>query len=82
MMDSLVKLLSSVVSFGKNESLNKKKLIMTSIPFYSLLLLMVTFSELLWNYAWISFLITYTLIPLLDGIFALDKENPTENERK
>jgi len=57
-------------------------LLMTSLPYYTLLAILILSYETIFTEPWFLVALIYAIVPLVDEIFTRDYRNPTEEERK
>lgn len=81
-MQSFVNLVDNSLPAKKIDVFGKGGLLMTSKPYYLLLLIMILAFQTVWTHAWILVVVIYVLLPFLDEVFSLDEVNPTEVQRK
>lgn len=62
----------------KIEIFDKKDILFSTIPYYSLATVTVLGYRILWDHPWLLVALLYGLLPLMDEIFLKDNVNPTE----
>lgn len=81
-MQALVTTLEKLVPARKINIFKEEALLMSSLPYYSLLLVMLLGYSAIWNHPWFLAALVYAILPLMDELFLKDYTNPTEEERK
>ena len=59
---------------------NDDKVMMSSLPYYSTCLLLLTSHLLIWKHPWLVICILNVLVPLLDELFPKDTRSPNKSE--
>jgi alkane 1-monooxygenase len=81
-MVSVASQLIKLIPEHKVDIFEKDGLLMSSLPYYSFLLLLLGSYYFIFKQPWFLVALLYAIIPMLDRVFTKDYRNPNEAERK
>ena len=81
-MVNIIESIEKMMPEKKIDVFGKGGLLLTSLPYYSFVIILLLAQLTIWDNPWFLIALVYGFLPLLDEVFIKDYRNPNEEERK